>query len=131
AALWQSGTAADLNGLVPSGSGALEQAQAVNDAGQIVANGYGLAYLLTPNSALNSFAVSGLPSSATAGDPVTFTVTALSDSGTTLTDYTGTVTFSSSDWQADLPPDYTFTSGDQGPHTFTATCKEAGYHRLG
>src|SRR5207245_11547584 len=65
------------------------------------------------------------------GDTVTFTVTALSDSGTTLTDYTGTVTFFSSDWQAGLPADYTFTGADQGAHTFTATLKGAGYQALG
>lgn len=129
AALWQNGMAVDLNSLVSTGSGGLEQAQAVNDAGQIAANGYGQAYLLTPSSALNSFLISG-PSTATAGDPVTFTVTALSDAGTTLTDYTGTVTFSSSDWQAGLPADYTFTAADHGVHTFTATLTGAGYQTL-
>lgn len=130
AALWQNGTAVDLNSLVSTGSGALEQGQAINDAGQIAANGYGQAYLLTPSSALNSFLISG-PSTATAGDPVTFTVTALSDAGTALTDYTGDVTFSSSDWQAGLPADYTFTAADHGVHTFTVTLKSAGYQTLG
>lgn len=34
--------------------------------------------------------------------------------------YRGTVHFTSSDPEATLPPDYTFTEGDNGTHTFTA-----------
>jgi hypothetical protein len=56
----------------------------------------------------------------------TFTVTALNANGTVNTGYTGTVTFSSSDPQAVLPANYTFTAADQGTHTFTATLKTAG-----
>jgi hypothetical protein len=44
--------------------------------------------------------------------------------------YTGTVHFTSSDPQAVLPADYTFTSADQGVHTFTATLKTAGTQSL-
>jgi uncharacterized repeat protein (TIGR03803 family) len=73
-----------------------------------------------------SFAVSGFPSSATAGAAGSFTVTALNADGTVNTGYTGTVTFSSSDPQAVLPPSYTFTAADQGVHTFSATLKTAG-----
>ena len=35
------------------------------------------------------------------------------------TNYTGTVHFTSTDSQAGLPGNYTFTSGDNGVHTFT------------
>src|SRR5205807_8747866 len=50
----------------------------------------------------------------------------------TLTDYTGTVSLTSSDWQAELSDQsYTFTPADQGVHTFTATFKTAGYQTLG
>jgi uncharacterized repeat protein (TIGR03803 family) len=73
-----------------------------------------------------SFAVSGFPSSISAGTAGTFTVTALNANGTVNTNYTGTVHFTSSDPQAVLPANYTFTAADQGVHTFTATLKTAG-----
>ncbi len=73
-----------------------------------------------------SFAVSGFPSPSTAGTAGSFTVTALNADGTVNTGYTGTVTFGSSDPQAMLPANYTFTTGDQGVHTFTATLDTAG-----
>src|SRR5207248_5564420 len=46
------------------------------------------------------------------------------------TGYTGTVHFTSSDSQAGLPSDYTFTSTDGGQHTFSATLKTAGSQSL-
>jgi uncharacterized repeat protein (TIGR03803 family) len=73
-----------------------------------------------------SFAVSGFPSPSTAGTAGSFNVTALNADGTVNTGYTGTVTFSSSDPQAVLPANYTFTTADQGVHTFTATLETAG-----
>jgi hypothetical protein len=77
-----------------------------------------------------SFVVSGFPSPASAGQAHTITVTALDSAGNVLRDYTGTVHFSSSDPQAVLPPDYTFTGGDHGTHTFTVTLKTAGTQSL-
>jgi hypothetical protein len=44
--------------------------------------------------------------------------------------YTGTVHFSSSDGQAGLPADYTFTAADAGVHAFSATLKTAGTQSL-
>jgi hypothetical protein len=73
-----------------------------------------------------SFTVAGYPSPTTAGVGHTFTVTALNADGSVNTGYTGTVHFSSSDAQAALPADYTFTAADQGLHTFTVTLKTAG-----
>jgi hypothetical protein len=73
-----------------------------------------------------SFAVSGFPSPTTAGEAHTLTVTALDNSGNPLTGYTGTVHFTSSDPQAVLPADYTFTAADGGTHTFTVDLKTAG-----
>jgi hypothetical protein len=80
-------------------------------------------FTITPN----------LPTPETAGTPETFTVTALSSlsPATTATNYTGTVTFTSTDPAASLPASYTFTSGtgaDNGVHTFTSglTFKTAG-----
>jgi len=67
----------------------------------------------------SSFAISGFPSSITAGVVGSFTVTVKSASGATVTTYTGTVHFTSSDGQAVLPADYTFTAADAGAHTFS------------
>jgi hypothetical protein len=84
---------------------------------------------ITVTPAASSFAVSGFPSSITAGTAGTFTVTARDAAGNTLTDYAGTVHFTSSDPQAGLP-DYTFTKADQGVHTFYAILKTAGMQSL-
>jgi hypothetical protein len=81
---------------------------------------------LTPLPPSPSFAVAGYPSPTAAGVAHTFTVTALNADGTVNTGYTGTVHFTSSDRQAVLPPDYTFTVADQGVHTFAVTLKTAG-----
>ncbi len=74
----------------------------------------------------SSFTVSGFPSSTTAGVSGSFTVTAKNADGTIDTHYTGTVHFTSSDGQAVLPADYTFTEADGGVHTFSAILKTAG-----
>jgi hypothetical protein len=74
----------------------------------------------------SALAVSGFPSPSTAGVTGTFSVTALSPNGTTDPAYTGTIHFTSSDGQAVLPADYTFTAADAGVHTFSATLKTAG-----
>jgi hypothetical protein len=71
-------------------------------------------------------AASGLPASATAGRALTLTVTAQDNNGKTATGYRGTVHFTSSDSQAGLPADYTFTATDAGVHSFTVTLKTAG-----
>ncbi len=65
--------------------------------------------------------VSGFPSSIVAGTPGSFMVTVLDPSGQPFPGYTGTVSFWSSDPEANLPPVYTFTAADQGVHPFTAT----------
>jgi hypothetical protein len=77
--------------------------------------------------ALDHFVVSG-PASATAGSPFSVTVTAKDSSGNTVPTYTGTIHFTSSDTQAVLPANYTFTSGDAGSHSFSSgvTSKTAG-----
>jgi hypothetical protein len=57
-------------------------------------------------------------SSVGAGTPFSVTVIAEDDQGNVLTNYTGTVHFSSTDPHATLPPDYAFTTADAGRHTF-------------
>jgi subtilisin-like proprotein convertase family protein len=74
----------------------------------------------------SSLKVSGFPSATTAGQTSSFTVTARDASGNIATGYTGTVHFSSSDPQAGVPADYTFTASDAGTHTFSTTLKTAG-----
>jgi ELWxxDGT repeat protein len=68
----------------------------------------------------------GAPSAATAGTAFSLTVTARDALDRVNTGYLGTVTFTSSDGTADLPGTYTFTSADQGVHTFTVTLRTAG-----
>jgi len=71
-------------------------------------------------------AVSGFSTPVTAGTSANFSVTATNADGITATNYTGTVHFTSTDFQAVLPADYTFTAADGGVHTFSATLKTAG-----
>jgi ELWxxDGT repeat protein len=82
--------------------------------------------LVDDPTAAASLAVSGFPATITAGVAGSFTVTARTADGSTSTGYRGTVHFTSSDPQAVLPADYTFTAADGGVHTFTATLKTAG-----
>jgi len=63
--------------------------------------------------------------------PYNLTVTAMTNkTGTVVTDYNGTVTFSSTIPGATLPSDYTFNnsgpSNDNGVHTFTVTFSSSG-----
>ncbi len=94
-----------------------------------MASGTQSGIVVNPGAASN-LVISGIPSLVTAGAPFTFTVTAEDAYGNTVTGYTGTVTFSSSDPQAMLPPDYTFTAADNGTHSFTATLFTTGEQTL-
>ena len=67
------------------------------------------------------------PDPTTAGIDADVTVTAKDAFGNMATGYTGTVHFTSSDGQAVLPGNYTFTAGDAGrPHLRAVTLKTAG-----
>src|SRR6516162_2877767 len=85
---------------------------------------------LPSTTVASSFVVSGFPSSATAGVAGSFTVSAVNSSGGTAVGYTGTVHFSSSDANAQLPSNYTFTVADHGVHTFSAALTTAGVQSL-
>jgi N-acetylneuraminic acid mutarotase len=74
--------------------------------------------------------VTGFPAAATLGVPGTFAVTAKNADGTTNFNYTSTVHFTSTDPHAILPKDYTFTTADQGVHTFSATLGTRGTQTL-
>src|SRR5262249_42068803 len=70
------------------------------------------------------------PSTATAGSPLRLTLTAREPFGNLATGSAATLFRSSSDAQASLPANYTFTSSDGGVHSFTATLKTAGAESL-
>jgi FKBP-type peptidyl-prolyl cis-trans isomerase 2 len=76
--------------------------------------------------AATHLAVTGMVSPRTAGSYGTVTVTAKDANGNTNTKYTGTVHLTSSDAQAALPANYTFTASDAGVHKFGLTLKTAG-----
>jgi len=93
----------------------------------VATNQYGTNY-----GAVQSFVVTSLhlqvsvPGGSTAGSSFSITVTALSGSST-VTSYTGTVQFGSTDPGATLPATYTFVAGDNGVHTFSGvTLVKAG-----
>src|SRR5262249_46644845 len=67
------------------------------------------------------------PGSATAGTAFTLTVTAQDTFNNTVTSYTGTAHFTSTDGQASLPANSTLNSGTG---TFSATLKTAGNQTL-
>ncbi len=60
------------------------------------------------------------PASSTAGNAFSITVSARDASNNVVTNFTGTVHFTTSDAAAlAIPADYTFVAGDHGSHTFT------------
>jgi hypothetical protein len=71
---------------------------------------------------LGSIEITGAPASITAGEEFSgdITVTAYDLIGNVKTDYIGTVTFTSTDANAELPADYTFIPGDAGVRVFAA-----------
>jgi hypothetical protein len=79
---------------------------------------------------LSGFAMTGFPSPVRAGSVNTFTVRAIDTFGNTVPDYQGTIQFDSTDAQAVVPEDYTFTGDDHGSHMFAAVLKTAGVQQL-
>src|SRR5439155_1544218 len=85
----------------------------------------GTASLTVGAATTTHFAVTA-PASATAGASFSVTLTAKDAGNNTTPGYTGTVHWTSSDAQAALPANYTFTAADAGVHAFTITLKTAG-----
>ncbi len=77
-------------------------------------------------AAANHLLISPLNSSAVAGQPFGIDVQAVDPYGNLATGYSGTLHFTSSDPQAILPPNYTFTASDNGAHTFNPTLETSG-----
>jgi hypothetical protein len=108
-----------------------DKAEAMNIAFSSNAGGVSSATsnsIVVSPAAASMLIVSGFSSPVTAGTAGTVTVTAQDAFGNTATGYVGTVKFSSSDPQAVLPGNYTFTATDAGVHTFAngVTLKTAG-----
>jgi hypothetical protein len=94
-------------------------------------NGTSSGITVRPAPDAGRFNVTGFPSPVQAGTPGGFQITVFDAFGNVATGYTGTVTFSSSDPQADLPNDYTFAGTENGRQTFVATLKTAGTASIG
>ena len=62
----------------------------------------------------------------TPGALVSVTATAADAYGNPVSNYTGTIHFTSSDSLAGLPPDYTFAAADNGSQTFTVSLQTVG-----
>ena len=90
----------------------------------------GTATVVVTPAAVSALGVAGYPSPVNAGTLHTFSVTAQDAYGNTVTSYSGTITFTSSDPQATLEADYTFQPGDNGTHVFGAILKTAGPQSL-
>lgn len=103
-----------------------EQSVTVSDT-FYAASGSQTAITVTP-ATISKFSVTGITTPTTAGTARNVTVTAQDAYNNTVTSYTGTIGFTSSDAQATLPSNYTFVGGDNGVHTFTSgvTLKTAG-----
>ncbi|HEY1861068.1 MAG TPA: DUF4214 domain-containing protein [Gemmataceae bacterium] len=86
--------------------------------------------VVTANGSASVLVDTGFPSPTTAGTVGALTVTAEDGSGHIADSYRGTIHFTSSDGQADLPANYTFTAADAGVHTFSVTLKTAGMQSL-
>lgn len=102
---------------------------------QVTATGtwyYGADQTFRTLGAATSVTVGGISSSVAGGTKSSVTVTAKDATNTTATGYRGTVHFTSSDPNALLPADYTFTAADAGTHTFTnaVTLMTQGTHEV-
>ena len=85
-----------------------EQSISATDTADGSINGSQTAITVTP-AATSTLVVAGFTDPTTAGDSHTFSVTAKDAYGNTTPAYTGTVHFTSTDGQAVLPANYTFT----------------------
>jgi hypothetical protein len=95
-------------------TGNLYRAVFSNSAGSATS----VAAALTVSPAAADHLLLSAPAGASAEVPFDLVVTVQDAYGNTVTDYAGTVTFSTDDPDGSVPPDYTFTTDDAGTHTF-------------
>jgi len=79
---------------------------------------------------LSYFTISNVPSTSVAGNIFTITIRAYGDDNLVKTDYTGTISFSSTDTKAVLPVDYTFQPLDAGTEVFSVAYDSSGNQSL-
>ena len=81
-------------------------------------------------AAASQFIISA-PASITAGVSFSLTLTVEDAYGNVVTNYAGTIHFSSTDRMATLPKNYTFTAADKGVHTFTGlVLRTRGFQKI-
>ncbi len=109
---------------------AIVPARPVEPNGSLILTASGTVNVISGSAA--SIRFNAAPTSIIAGGQVSMTVSALDAYGNFAASYAGTVHFASSDAQASLPADYTFTQADGGTHSFTggATLRTAGSQSL-
>jgi FG-GAP-like repeat/Abnormal spindle-like microcephaly-assoc'd, ASPM-SPD-2-Hydin len=78
------------------------------------------------NAGPASFLTLNVTDSSVAGQPLVVTVSAFTAAENPAASFTDTVHFTSSDPQAQLPADYTFTGADAGTHVFSVTLETSG-----
>jgi hypothetical protein len=106
---------------------ALQQVSASDTVnGDVAGNG---SVAIDPGAAA-SLTLKNFPNPVTVGGVGSFTVTAYDPFGNQASGYAGTVAFTSSDPQANLPPSYTFMAADAGTHDFNANLSIAGVQSL-
>ena len=86
---------------------------------------------VTVTMVAQALGLTGLGQTAAAGTPQSVTVTLTDSLGNVATNYVGTIHFTSTDGQAVLPANYTFTTADQGKHTFQVSFKTTGTQSIG
>ncbi len=74
--------------------------------------------IFASQTSVTALVLSGLGNEVKVGEKQSVTVTAVDGSGLTVSDYSGTLRFTSSDSNASMPNDYTFVAADQGEHAF-------------
>jgi len=75
---------------------------------------------------ISYFTIEGEPNSTKAGESFKITIKVYDKSDKIKTDYTGTVKFTSTDYKAILPSDYTFKTADKGLKEFSVMYKTVG-----
>jgi hypothetical protein len=103
--------------------------QTINVVDSVNSTDVGSTSIAVRAAAANKLAVT-TSSDAKAGTAQYVTVAVTDAFGNSITNYTGTVKFSSSDLQATLPANYTFSNKDNGTHTFSVTFRTAGVQSL-
>ncbi len=80
---------------------------------------------VTPSATIR-YVLSGFPSSISAGTAQSFDLDVQDNFGNPITNYVGTVQFTSTDGAAILPADYEFVMGDAGRKTLSVTLRTLG-----